>query len=85
MAGGIRTRWPPCGQATLVLRTCWCVDQIALAISTPDWLAGSLANLEAARAVALSIFGRHWEGHVLEIYDRLLAARDASREDEGGK
>ena len=31
-------------------------------------------DMEAARAIALSLFGNSWENHVINVYDRLVLA-----------
>lgn len=40
-------------------------------------------DLYTARTIAVSIFGRQWEVHVMEVYDRLLKCKDNGNKEIG--
>ncbi len=39
-------------------------------------------GLDVARSIAVSLFGKHWREHVMDVYDRMQAKMDASGSDE---
>jgi len=41
-------------------------------------------DLDTARAITISIFGKNWEPHIFAVLDRLQArARELARDDDG--
>lgn len=57
------------------------VESLSRTPNVPDGVVTSAVavhdDLEVARSIAVSIFGRHWRDHVMDVFDRMRHRRGA--------